>query len=182
MRAGLCVAGLAALAFPAAPSAAGIIYDCDTAANHYSELVLPAPGGAFTVTGNVKLNAIAESSTYTPIARMQIGSASAPGQAPSAFAGFSLIALPAKQAPSGAAVQMLSYNVSGKEDEALPLSMLTKLGTVQPFRLSYDGSNVSVTLGNESKTFPVKTGETVVRIVCSTGEFLFTDVVIQPSK
>jgi hypothetical protein len=180
---GLCAA--VSSACPAAAIAAGITYDCDTAANHYSELSLPAPGTPFTVTGTVQMNAMAASSTYTPIARIQIASAVAPGQSSAAYAGFALAALPAdaKKTPSGApAIQMLSFNVNGKEDEVLPLSMMTKPGTEQTFKLSYDGSNVNVDLGKETKTFPLRTAQPVVRIVCSTGEFLFTNLVIQPSE
>ena len=178
----LCAAGLALLALPATAVAAGITYDCDTAANHFSELVLPTLGVPFTVSGNVQLNALAGSTTYVPIARIQVASSAAPGQSPNVYAGFSLSALPAdaKKTPSGApAIQMLSYNSSGKDDEVLPLSMMTKPGTVQPFTLSYDGSNVSVNLGNKVKSFPLKTTESVVRIICSTGEFLFTDLAIK---
>lgn len=123
------------------------------------------------------------SKTYVPLARIQISSPSAPGQSPEAFAGFTLAALPAdaKKTSSGAAaVQMLSYNASGKEDELLPLSLMTKPGTIQPFTLAYDGSQVIVNLGTEAKSLPQKAAEPVVRIVCSTGEFLFTDLVIKP--
>lgn len=180
---GLCAAGLAFWASPAPVAAAGITYDCDTAANHYSELVLPSPGASFVVSGSVRINALAGSKTYVPLARIQIASAAAPGQSPDAFAGFTLAALPAdgRKAPSGtSAVQMLSYNASGKEDELLPLSLMTKPGTVQPFTLSYDGRQVSVNLGNEAKSLPLNAAEPVVRIVCSTGEFLFTDLTIKP--
>src|SRR5438093_11159414 len=132
---GLCAA--VSSACPAAAIAAGITYDCDTAANHYSELSLPAPGTPFTVTGTVQMNAMAASSTYTPIVRIQIAAAAAPGQSSAAYAGFALAAL---QTPSGApVVQMVSFNVNGKEDEVLPLSMMTKPGTEQTFKLSYDG-------------------------------------------
>jgi hypothetical protein len=175
-------AGLAALVLPTTSIASGMTYDCDTAANHFSELDLPSVGVPFTVSGNVQLNALAGSTTFVPIARIQIASSTAPGQSPDAFAGFSLSALPAdaKKTPSGApAIQMLSYNSIGKDDELLPLSVTTKPGTVQPFTLSYDGSTVSVNLGNEAKSFPLKTPEPVVRIVCSTGEFLFTNVTIR---
>lgn len=179
---GFCAA-LTALAQPA--TAAGITYDCDTAANHFSELSLPAPGVPFTVTGAVQLNALAQSTTYVPLARVQIAASTAPGKSPDAYAGFSLEALPAnaKQTPSGSpAVQMLTWNSAGKEDEVLPLSLLTKPGTVQAFTLTYDGSNVSLNLGNEAKSFRMKAAEPVVRIICSTGEFLFTNLVIQPSR
>ncbi|MFL6844254.1 MAG: hypothetical protein ACJ8ER_05170 [Allosphingosinicella sp.] len=178
---GLYVAGLALSASAAPAEAAGISYDCDTAAGHFSELVLPSAGAPFVVSGNVQLNALAASKTYAPIARIQIASSSAPGQTPDAFAGFTLTGLPAdaKKAPSGA-VQMLSYNSNGRDDEILPLSLMTKPGTVQPFTLSYDGRQVEVKLGNEAKSFPVATAEPVVRIVCSTGEFLFTNLTIKP--
>lgn len=179
------LAGLALLALPAAAEAKGITYDCDTAANHFSELSLPAGSVPFTVSGNVQLNALAGSKAYVPLARIQIGSSAAPGQAPEAYAGFSLSALPTdpKKTPHGAsAIQMLSYNVTGKEDELLPLSMMTAPGTVQAFTLSYDGSKVLVMLGNETRSFPVKIADPVVRLVCSTGEFLFTDLTIAPAR
>jgi hypothetical protein len=179
---GFCGIGLIALATPSVSVAAGITYDCDTAADHFSELDLPAPNAPFTVTGTVQINATAGSAKYMPLARIQIATATAPGQSPNAFAGFTLEAL-AKQTASGVqAMQMLNYNVAGKDDELLPTSIVTKPGTPQPFRLSYDGSVVSVTLGNEAKSFSVRTTEPVVRLICSTGEFLFTNVVIQPSR
>src|SRR5207249_2115180 len=89
---GSCAIALAALAIPAAAGAAGMTYDCDTAANHFSELNLPAPGAPFIVTGTVQLTALAASATYIPIARVQIAASAAPGQSPDGFAGFSLSA------------------------------------------------------------------------------------------
>lgn len=178
-----CIAGLAFLASPAAAAAAGITYDCDTAADHFSELVLPSPGASFVVSGSVQLRALARSKTYVPLARIQIASAGSPGQSPEAFAGFTLSALAAdpKKTPGGeAAIQMLSYNSAGAKDEPLPLSLTTRPGTVQPFTLSYDGSQVIVNLGKEARSFPLRAASPVVRIVCSTGEFLFTDLTIVP--
>jgi hypothetical protein len=179
------IAGLFLFACPAAATAAGITYDCDTAADHFSELALPTDGSPFTVSGKVQLNSLAGSAKYAAITRIQIASAVAPGGTPDAYAGFSLSALPAnaKKTPTGApAIQMLSYNVNGKDDEVLPLSLTTKPGTVQPFTLSYDGNNVTVGLGTDTRTFPLKAAEPVVRIVCSTGEFLFTDVTITTQR
>ena len=180
-----CIIALGGFALPATATAGGITYDCDTAANHFSQLDLPTVGVPFTVSGNVQLNALAGSSTYVPIARVWIASSAPPGRSPDAHAGFSLSALSAgaKKTSSGSpAIQMLSFNVTEKDDEVLPLSMMTKPGTVQPFRLSYDGSNVSVNLGNESKSFPMRTADPVVSIICSTGEFLFTNVAIQSAR
>ncbi|MFZ5793298.1 MAG: hypothetical protein ACRCS5_12350 [Sphingomonas sp.] len=179
---GLCVAATAVLALPGAAMAAGITYDCDTAADHFSELSLPTSGVPFTVSGHVQMNALAKSKTYVPLARLQIASAVAPGENPKDYVGFTLSALAAdpKKTPTGAAaVQMLAYNVSGKDDDVLPHSVLEKPFLLQTFRLSYDGSTVVVNLGKESKSFPLKVAEPVVRIVCSTGEFLFTDLAIK---
>jgi len=178
-----CLAGLALTALPAAAGAAGITYDCDTAANHFSELSLPAGPAPFTVSGIVQLNAIAASKTYAAGTHIQISSPAAPGQVPDAFAGFSLTALPLDAKKAGAqGVQMLSYMVNGREDEVVPLSTMTKPGTPQPFTLAYDGNQVVVTLGADTKTLPLKAHDPVVRITCSTGEFLFTDLTIRPSR
>jgi hypothetical protein len=165
--------------------ATGITYDCDTAANHYSELVLPGPAGPFTVSGNVQLNALAEVTKYTPLARIWISAASEPGHSPESYAGVSVMALPidAKRSPTGAPeIQMVAFNVNGKEDQIEPLSMLMKPDGPQPFSLSFDGRNVLASIGNDQRTLPVNASAPVVRIVCSTGEFLFTDVTIQPSR
>lgn len=179
-----CIAGLAVMAFPAMALAAGITYDCDTAADHFSELVLPTGSAPFTVSGKVRLNSLATSKKYASETRIQIVVPAAPGQPPSAYAGFSLgaISVDAKKSPTGnPTVQMLSFAVNGKEDETLPSSVTAKPGNVQPFTLAYDGNNVVVTLGNDSRTFPLKAAEPAVRITCSTGEFLYTDLAITPS-
>ena len=176
------VAILATL-LPNAAVAAGITYDCDTAANHFSELVLPAPAGPFTVSGNVQLNALAEVTKYVPLARVWISSASQPGQSPESYAGVSVSALPvdANKSPTGApAIQMVGFNMNGKEDEIEPLSMLATPGGALPFSLSFDGRNVAASIGKDQRSLPVKTSTPVVRIICSTGEFLFTDVTIRP--
>lgn len=177
--------GLAFLALPGAAAAQGITYDCDTAAGHFSELVLPAGAMPFTVTGNVKLNAVTTDRAYAAMVSIQISAAAALGQSPKVFAGFSLGALPVdpKRAPGGVpAIQSLSWRANGLKEEMLPQSLLTKPGTVQPFTLAYDGDEVAVTLGSDTRRFPLKTAEPVVRVTCSTGEFLLTDLTIKPAR
>ncbi len=177
--------GPALLTVPAAAAAQGITYDCDTAAGHFSELVLPAGTTPFTVTGNVRLNAVTTDKTYAAMIRVQISAASAPGQSPTLFAGFSLDALPVdpNKAPSGVpAIQGFRWRANGTKDEILPQSLLTKPGTVQPFTLAYDGDKVTVTLGADAKSFPLKTTDPVVRVTCSTGEFLLTDLTIKSAR
>ncbi|WP_308516307.1 hypothetical protein [Sphingomonas flavescens] len=179
------VIALCATILCAPAAAAGITYDCDTAANHFSELVLPAPGGSFTVSGNVQLLTIAEVSKYAPIARVQVTSPSQPGQPAANVVGVSLAVLPAgaEETRAGApALQMVSFQASGHKDEALAQSMLIKPGTPQSFRLRFDGANVAATIGSETRFYPMKAADPVVRLICSTGEFLFTNVTLQPIK
>ena len=180
----LGTAVLVCAALPQAASAAGITYDCDTAAEHFSELVLPAPGQTFSVTGNMQMRTMANGKKYAPSARIQIASASQPGQSADAYAGFTLLALPLdkRKAPNGQeAIEMLSFTAKGKEDESLPMSMLRAPGTTQPFKLTYNGSDVVVSLDGETRSYPLKIAEPVVRVICSTGEFLFTDLTIAPA-
>lgn len=180
-----CLAVAAVAILPSSALAAGITYDCDTAANHYSELVLPAPAGPFTVSGTVQLNALAEVTKYAPLARVQIASASGPGQSPASFAGIAVMALPAdpQKTPTGSpAIQMVAFSTNGKDDEVVPLSMLAKPGGAQSFTLSFDGRNVAAAIANERRNFAVNASAPVVRFVCSTGEFLFSNVTVQPSR
>lgn len=81
---------------PAMAAPNGITYDCDTAADHFSELVLPAPKGPFIVRGQVKVKAIAASEEYVPLTRLAIMEAPEKlGASSQNQAGFSLAALPA---------------------------------------------------------------------------------------
>jgi hypothetical protein len=57
------------------------------------------------------------------------------------------------------------------------MSMIVNPGSEQAFSMVYDGSSLAVTVG-ENKSFPLRLTDPVVRIVCSTGEFLITDLTI----
>jgi hypothetical protein len=164
-----------------AHAANAITYDCDTAAGHFSELVLPSPGSHFVVTGNIKVNNIAKDKKWAPIVRLRIGSApAAPGAAPSGYAGFELAAMAGKEVSMAAeTVQAFSFDVSGKDEEIIPTS-LQPAGTAEPFRLSFDGSSVAIDVHGQSRSYPVAADPAVVQVICSTGEFLITDLRIQP--
>ena len=172
----------AAASLSTAGSAAerAITYDCDSAPGHFSELVLPAPTVAFTVTGNVTVNAIAADKKWAPGARLLISPPStSPGDNPEARAGVSLTALPGKSVGAKQqVVQYLSFTANGHEDEIITFSFKAP-GAPQPFSLSYDGKSVVVAVDGETRAYPLVTSEPVVRIVCSTGEFLFTDLRIK---
>lgn len=174
---------VAMLSCPAMTLAKGITYDCDTPADHFSALILPTGNGPFTVSGTMQMIRMEQGNGYVPSARIQIASATPPGGQASAFAGLTLSALPIdpKASPTGAsAIEMLAWTVVGKEDEGLPLSMLAKPGTPRTFTLTWDGSAVTVTTDKDTRTFAVALTDPVVRVICSTGEVMFTDVVIAP--
>ena len=174
------VAAAAALTAGANAAERPITYDCDTAAGHFSELVIPAPVVAFTVTGNVRVNAIAKDKNWAPNAKLLISPPpTSPGDNPTSHAGISVTALPGKSVSVAMdVVQYLSFAGTGQKDEIIAGSFKAP-GNPQPFSLTYDGQSVVATVGGESRTYPLVTTEPVVRIVCSTGEFLFTDVRIQ---
>lgn len=167
----------------------GITYDCDTAADHFSELVLPAPAVPFTVKGRVQLNQIASIAKFAPLTRISITNAPAePGQAPDNSAGFELTALPAKFVnpklkDSKTILQFLSWDErsSGVKKSHEPSAMPERANAV-PFVLTYNGSAVIARIDDREQTIPLSIKEPVVRLVCSTGEFLYTDLKIEPLK
>lgn len=184
------IATLAAMAPVTAKAAQdGITYDCDTAANHYSELMLPAPAVPFSVTGLVKLQAAASFEKYVPMTRLAIAApADRPGAAPDDLAGFLLSAMPAKALgvkgkDKTAILQFLSWDErnGGKAVSHDPFE-LTDTSASAPFSLTYDGSVVVTRIGGREQKIPLIAKDPVVRIVCSTGEFLFTKLKIETQK
>src|SRR6185503_17351769 len=161
-------------AFSTGAAAAGITYDCDTTPGHFSDLVLPAPSGPFTVSGNVQVNQIGKDSKWAPTARLRIGSAEpAPGGAPDDYAGFEITALPGNALSMKLdTVQAFSFDVKGRDSETIPNS-LGATGAAQPFRISYDGQQVTTTVAGQTRSYQLKGRPPVVEVVCSTGEFLF---------
>jgi hypothetical protein len=178
----------AVLAAPAHAQQAGITYDCDTAADHFSELELPAPAGHFVVSGEIRMQAIARISKFVPVGRIHISSATAaPGQAPDASAGFALTGIPAKALKikgkdDNAVVQFLSWDersggLTKEHDPFGPAEYSDSL----PFTIAFNGSTVTVRVGGKEQQFALAAAKPVVRVVCSTGEFLFTNLKIEPT-
>ena len=168
----------AALAQTANP---GITYDCDTATDHFSELSLPAGPAPFTVTGKVKMMTSATSKEYLPMARLAISNASADPSGPSdeGWAGFEFIVGPAKtgKAPSIPALDF-STKTKGQTPDQSIIGITS--ATEVPFSLTYDGAHVTVSVDGHDKQFDFTAAKPVVRITCSTGEFLYTNLVILP--
>lgn len=169
-----------AIVVPGVASAEGITYDCDTAPGHYSVLDLPAPAEVFTVSGKVKVNAIAKDKKWAPLVRVRIGSAPlSSGSAPADYAGFTLVTLAGKDVGIAAeTVQAVSFDRSVKVTNIIP-SSVAPTGAVLPFRLTFDGRNIVVEVAGQSRSFVPAVKPNVVQVVCSTGEFLFTDLKLE---
>lgn len=185
--AGLMLLGLA-MAGPvrAQAPAAGISYDCDTAADHYSELVLPAPEGSFSITGKVQLMNVLGGKKFVTLTRIMLTSRSAtPGRSAVESGGFTLSALTAgalglRDLPKDRAVEYTTWlKPEGKSGEGEPQFVQSEEAPM-PFALTYRGGMLDVALGEQKMTMPLEVKEPVLRIVCSTGEYLYSDLEMHP--
>lgn len=173
----------------AAMAAPAITYDCDTAASHFSELVLPTPAGSFTVTGQLQVNQLPLFDKFAPITRLMVVPGNiAPGSSAADLAGFSLNALPAKMVDKSVKddklmLQFVNWNATHdhKAEDFKPFGF-AKAGDKLPFTLTYDGAAVTLSVAGEKTSIPLIVADPMVRIVCSTGEFLYTDLRIEKAS
>ncbi|WAC24570.1 hypothetical protein [Blastomonas sp. SL216] len=169
------------------PASQGITYDCDTASGHFSSLVLPVPPGSFTVQGKVQPRALADIGKWTPATRLTIVSRLADaGAVPDDGAGFTILALPAKMIDKRAGkgiVQFVKWqeNQAGKQTESEPFAIQPAMQAMD-FSLRYDGKAVAMAIGGAETRVAVSKPMSAVRIICSTGEFLYTDLMITPGS
>jgi len=166
----------------------GIHYDCDTAPGHFSQLALPVPSNGATITGKLKLNQIAKDDEWAPIARLSIAEAAAPGRLPDDLAGFVLTVLPAakiglKSKDKDAVAQYLVWHEShdGKATAHMPFG-LTDASPTYDFQLRFDGKSVTTSVGGEKTSMTIAAPHPVLHIVCSTGDFLISDLLISEAK
>lgn len=190
MKTKVIIAGIALSITPAAGHAEtqGITYDCDTAAGHFSELALPLPSGNVTVSGKLKVNQIAKDPEWAPTVRLALAASAQPGRPPSDLAGFQLMALPAgklglKSKDKNAVAQFLQWDErrGGQAVEHEPFG-LTDGSPVYDFSLRFDGQSVLGTIGGQEQRIAFAASNPVVRIICSTGDFLITDLRIAEAK
>lgn len=186
-----CICASIVLTFAAAAEqaqAGGINYDCDTAPGHFSELAIPVPAAPATISGKLKLNQIAKDPKWAPLIRLTLASPSEPGQTPAESVGFKLTALPAskvglKSANKNAVVQFLQWDERhGEREVEHELFGMTDTMPVHDFSLSFDGQSVTAAIDGQRQRMPISASEPVARIICSTGDFLITDLTISAVK
>lgn len=170
------VLGALALASPATASAGAITYDCDTAANHYSELTFPA-SSSFVASGKIRLLTIAQSREYAAMARIVLtNDVPVPGPSDEDWAGFSFSNIATfKPAVPG----LLRTTDRKRGAKAIETTLGIASAPEIEFRLSYDGTTVSLEVDGHRSATPFAAHSPALKIVCSTGEFLIHDLVIE---
>jgi hypothetical protein len=161
----IALAGAALLAADQA-SAQTFSYDCDTPAEHYSELELTGPGRLLSVSGSVAAINFYHSSKYAPGAAAALSSADGHWSVTLRLAGVS---------GTDALLWKLLIVRDGKREDERQLAV-TRIGEASPFALSLapDGSGTA-TLGGTSYAFNLAGhAPMTARVSCSTGNFHFT--------
>jgi hypothetical protein len=166
----------AALASPVAASAGAITYDCDTAANHYSELTFPA-SRSFAASGKIRLLTMAPSKEYAAIARIVLtNDVPVPGPSDEDWAGFSFSNIATFKPAVPGLLQTTNRKKGAKAEETtLGIASASEIA----FRLSYDGALVSLEVDGHRSATPFAAHTPALKIVCSTGEFLIHDLMIE---
>ena len=164
----------------------GITYDCDTASGHFSELDLPAPGDTLRVTGRIQANQIAPADKWSPIARVALAQTADPaGKTPSDLAGFVLYAfyrkdIDPKTTDPKAKVQMVKWDErSADKSKDHEFFGMAAFGETLDFSIALAKGTATVKIGGEEHAFALNAPDPMLRVICSTGEFLITDLRIE---
>ncbi|HVR91083.1 MAG TPA: hypothetical protein VHG29_08340 [Novosphingobium sp.] len=159
--------------------AKGVTYDCDTAAGHFSELSLPA-SPAFTVSGHLQILNLAQSKQYAPLARLTVSNATdVVGPSSEGWAGFEFMNLPGNKGLSTGFLESTSLAKGGtKQNTVLGIASSRDVA----FSLTFSGNSVRMNIDGHENSIPFNADRPIVRISCSTGEFLFYDMEIVPTR
>ena len=166
----------AALLSPAAASAGAITYDCDTAANHYSKLTFPM-SKSFAASGKMRLLTMAPSKEYAAMARIVVtNDVPVPGPSDEDWAGFSFSNIATFKPAVPGLLQTTDQKKGAKANETtLGIASASEIA----FSLSYDGTTVSLEVDGHRSATPLAAHTPALKIVCSSGEFLIHDLVIE---
>ncbi len=144
-----------------------ITYGCDTPADSFSAIEQSIETKAFTIGGNVQPIQFRKGK-YAPLAQIYLESADEKTR----FA-MKIIA----EHKAKAALVVLDITDNGQESEEFPIGAV-KLSEKLPFRITVtDGSKVSWKIGELEGEPTLALGNKLkLNIICSTGEFVFSDL------
>lgn len=175
---------------PAFAQAPGMTYDCDKGANHFSNLVLPAPDGPFVVSGHVEVKHEPLTADAAPMARVSIGKVrTAPEQPPPVMVGFQAIALGVKALkpppPSLDTAETIQF-VDWKEQAGTLFANKGKRFGIASnnggldFSLTFSAGTVTGKVGGEEYRFTLAVPHPVVMLMCA-NEDVFSNLKIEKS-
>jgi hypothetical protein len=144
-------------------------YDCDTTPDHFSELKLTQRGPAYAMTGSMTARGLYRGKDFATIGSVNLAAADDSWSVRIGLTGHA-------KTSDKLLVGQLRIIRNGKSEES-NFGVFNANAPV-PFALTLaaDGSGRAL-LGNQTLPVPIKaSGPVTASIVCSTGEFLFTDL------
>jgi hypothetical protein len=170
IRMKISTAAFAAAIFVAAPAhGQSIEYDCDTGADHFSELKLTQTSGDHRVTGSMTVRAMYPSKAFATLGSVNI---SAPDGSWSVRLAITGLVKKSKSINIGELRIMRDGNAQETQVG------IFEAGKPVPFSLSVNADGTGeAKLGDNSLPVPIAaSGPMSASVVCSTGEVLFTEL------
>ncbi len=168
----LAACGLALVFAGSEAQAQKLEYDCDTQAEHFSELKSLQDGPTYAASGNISLREIFGVKDYVTLGtlvfepldkswRVRLG----------------MIAMKAGKKSVIMGSLEITRNGKAEEPQALGNILEYEAGKTYPIKLAFDSNGGSATLGGNTVPVNLKaSGKIEVSVICSGGEFLFTDL------
>lgn len=153
----------------AAAQTGPMTYGCDTASGRFSMIEIEMPAAALQVSGKIKPVEFRKDSNWLPMANLRLESID--GQQSAA------VRLGTDNAKSKQATAFMEGEIDGATRRGEPLKV--DLGAETAFSLKVlSPNNVVITIGGQSARLPVVLGNRVkLKVSCSTGDFIFSEVV-----
>lgn len=168
----MAAAAACALGFTGSAAAQKLEYDCDTQAEHYSVLKAVQDGPNYAAGGTISLRESFAVKKYVTLGMLEFEPADGSWRA---RLGISALMMGKERLVLGS----LEITRNGKTEEPQLLGGVLDFekGKTYPIRLSLGSSGGSATLGSHTVPVDLKaSGKVNVSIVCSGGEYLFTDL------
>ena len=169
----MCLKSLASVALLAASialpvQATPITYGCDTPADSFSAIEQKVQTRSFIIKGNIEPIQFRKGK-YAPLAQIYLESSDGQNR-------FAMKVI--SQHKAKAALVSLDITRDGKRDEPFPISMVN-LSEKLNFQISVtDGSKINFTIDGLDGSPELSLGDQAnMSIICSTGEFIFSDLV-----
>lgn len=158
------------LATTDAAAAQKLEYDCDTAADHFSDLKLAQNAAARSVRATITARAFYKSKSYLSLANLKLAAPDNSWWVVIRIGGTA-------KAGTKAALAHLRFMRAGQIDEQLLGVVDASAPIAASLEIGADGKGTA-TIGGKSMRFEVPSGPVTAGVSCSTGEFLFSDLVI----